>query len=98
MSRRAKTMNVSRHKRVRLPPKPKFAIGAIVIGIFAGETLAVGVEVATKQVSMWIMMAGGILGLVLGLSIECGRFWWRRRIWHKAQRERAVKGAGWVSS
>lgn len=81
---RRKIINVSKAVRLRRPPKPKFAWTAIVIGLFGGEALAVIVEAAIGRPNPWIMLAGGIVGIVFGSLVEVGRYYWRRHKWHAA--------------
>lgn len=78
---RRKTINVSKAVRLRRPPKPEFALTGIVIGLFAGEAIAVIVEVAIAHPSRWIMLAGGVVGIALGALVEVGRYCWRRHKW-----------------
>ena len=75
--------NVSKHERLRRPPKSEFALTGILIGAFAGEALAATVEVAMGQPNRWIMLAGGIAGIALGSVFETARFWRRKRKWHE---------------
>lgn len=78
MNVRRKPTNVSREERLRRPPKPVFALTGIVVGAFVGEALAVAIEVAFAQPSRWIMLAGGVVGGLLGLLAETGRYCWRK--------------------
>lgn len=75
---RRKPTNVSREKRLRRPPKPVFALTGIVIGTFVGEGVALLIEVVIAQPSRWIMLAGGVVGGLLGLLAETGRYCWRK--------------------
>lgn len=80
---RKKTINVSRNARAQRPTKPEFSLTGVLIGAFAGEVIAVGVEVATGHLSKWIMLAGGVTGMVIGLMAEVGRFCWRKHQWRQ---------------
>jgi hypothetical protein len=78
--------NVSKYERLRRPPKPEFALTGILIGAFAGEALAVTVEVAISQPNRWIMLAGGIAGIALGSLFETARLWRRMRKWRESRK------------
>ncbi len=81
---RRKPTNVSRERRLRRPQKPEFALAGILVGLFAGEAIAVVVEVALAHPSRWIMLGGGIAGGALGSIAEIGRYCWRRHKWRAA--------------
>lgn len=80
--------NISKRERRRRPLKPEFAVAGIVIGIFAGEALGVVAEFAVGRLKMWIMLAGGGAGLVLGAIFEAVRYGWRK---HKARAMRETQ-------
>lgn len=75
--------NVSRQKRAHRPPKPEFSLLGVIVGVSVGEVLALGIEVAARNLNMLIMLAGGIAGLVVGSVVEVGRFCWRKHQWRK---------------
>lgn len=81
---RRKTTSVSKEERLRRSRKPEFAMTGIAIGVFAGEAVAVVIEVAIAHPSRWIMLAGGIAGLALGSLAETGRYCWRKHKWRAA--------------
>lgn len=83
---RRKSTNVSKAVRLRRPPKPEFALTGVVTGLFAGEAIAVIVEVAASHPSRWIMLGGGIVGIALGSLVEGGRYCRRRHKWRAAMK------------
>jgi len=80
---RRKPNNVSRETRSRRPPKPEFSLLGVIVGVAVGEVLALGIEVAASNMNMLIMLAGGIVGLLVGSVVEMGRFCWRKHQWRQ---------------
>jgi hypothetical protein len=76
-------MNRSRRERQRLPAKPEFHMTWIVAGSFAGLALGFVGEIAWR-LSALVMVAGGIVGVLLGAVVETARFWWGTRKFHRA--------------
>ena len=73
--------NISKHDRLRRPPKPEFLVTGLLIGVFGGEALAIVVEVAVRRPNHWIMLAGGVAGALLGAVFEGARYLRSRRRW-----------------
>lgn len=80
---RRKANNVSRQTRSQRLPKPEFSLMGVIVGVAVGEVLALGIEVAARNLNMLIMLAGGIVGLVVGSVVEVGRFCWRKHQWRQ---------------
>lgn len=87
--------NISKLERLRRPPKPEFALVGILIGVFAGEALAVLVEVAVSGPNRWVMLAGGIAGALLGAAFEGARYWRTKRRWQVFNTLEDKSPAGW---
>lgn len=83
---RRKPTSVSKEMRLRRSRKPEFAMAGILVGLFAGEAIAVVVEIALARPSRWLMLGGGIAGGALGSLAEVGRYCWRRHKWRAAEK------------
>ena len=71
--------------RLRRPRKPEFALAGILVGLFAGEAIALVVEVALAHPSRWLMLGGWNRGrrawidrrsrtlLLAQAQVACGR-------------------------